>query len=60
MTKTLSDFVRHTILLAAGSAICAFAVKGILVPHGFLSRGMTGAALIVYYKWPVQIGRAHV
>lgn len=53
MTKTLSDFVRHTILLAAGSAICAFAVKGILVPHGFLSRGMTGAALIVYYKWPV-------
>jgi uncharacterized membrane-anchored protein YitT (DUF2179 family) len=53
MTKTLNDFVRHTFLLAVGSAICALAVKGILVPHGFLSRGMTGAALIVYYKWPV-------
>lgn len=53
MTKTLNDFVRHTFLLAVGSAVCALAVKGILVPHGFLSRGMTGAALIVYYKWPV-------
>lgn len=53
MTKRLNEFVRHTILLAVGSAICALAVKGILMPHGFLSRGMTGAALIVYYKWPV-------
>ncbi len=53
MTKRLNEFARHTILLAVGSAMCALAVKGILVPHGFLSRGMTGVALIVYYKWPV-------
>lgn len=53
MTKRLNEFARHTILLAVGSAICALAVKGILMPHGFLSRGMTGVALIVYYKWPV-------
>lgn len=53
MTKRLNEFARHTILLAVGSVICALAVKGILVPHGFLSRGMTGVALIVYYKWPV-------
>ncbi len=53
MTKTLNDFIRHTVLLALGGAICALAVKGILIPQWFLSRGLTGAALIVYYKYPV-------
>jgi uncharacterized membrane-anchored protein YitT (DUF2179 family) len=53
MKKRLADFVRHTALLTLGSALCALAVKGILLPHGFLSRGLTGAALIVHYAWPV-------
>lgn len=52
MTRKLADFARHTALLALGSALCALAVKGILLPQGFLSRGLTGAALIVHYAYP--------
>lgn len=52
MTKMLNDFVRHTALIALGSAVCALAVKGILIPQGFLARGLTGASLIVYYCHP--------
>lgn len=39
-------------LIAAGSVICAWAINGILVPHQFLSGGITGAALIVHYRFP--------
>lgn len=31
--------------------MCAFAVKAILVPFGFLSSGLTGLSLIIYHKW---------
>jgi len=51
--KTVGEFVYHTALLVLGSALCAFSVNAILVPHGFLARGMTGAALIVHYTHPV-------
>lgn len=51
MRKKLSDFLLHTGLLAAGSALCAVAVNGILVPHNFLSSGLTGVALLLFYKW---------
>lgn len=44
-------FLYNTFLLTIGSAICAFAVNAILVPSDFLSSGLTGFALIVYYKW---------
>jgi uncharacterized membrane-anchored protein YitT (DUF2179 family) len=51
--NTVADFVRHTVLLSLGSALCAFVVNALLVPHGFLGRGFTGAALILYYRYPV-------
>ena len=61
MTKTLSDFIRHSVLLASGSAMCALAVQGILVPHGFLARGLTGAALLVHYRYPgVPVGALYL
>ena len=53
MTKKLKDFMHHTGLLIVGSALCATAVQGILVPHGFLGRGLTGAALLVHYCYPI-------
>lgn len=49
--KRALDFLLHTLLLAAGSALCAAAVNGILVPHNFLSSGLTGVALLLFYKW---------
>lgn len=49
-TKTL---IFQTLLLAAGSALCAIAVNGILIPHGFLSGGLTGVALLIYYHSPI-------
>ncbi len=49
----LRDFFFHTLLLALGSALCAVAVNGILVPHNFLSSGTTGVALLIFYKYPV-------
>jgi len=51
--RQLQDFFYHTALLALGSALCAFAVRGILVPQGFLSRGLTGAALLLYFQYPI-------
>ncbi|GAB4261505.1 YitT family protein [Deferrisoma sp.] len=38
--------------LAAGSALCALAINGILVPHGFLSGGVAGVALEIHYLVP--------
>jgi uncharacterized membrane-anchored protein YitT (DUF2179 family) len=43
-------------LLAIGSSLCAFAVKGILVPKQFLAGGVTGLALLTHYvlpSWPI-------
>jgi uncharacterized membrane-anchored protein YitT (DUF2179 family) len=51
--KNILDFVFNTFLLSAGAAICAISVNGILIPQGFLSSGMTGVTLAVFYKFPV-------
>jgi len=53
VTKTMCGFLHQTVLLAAGSALCALAVKGILLPQGFLSRGLTGVALLLYHVHPL-------
>jgi uncharacterized membrane-anchored protein YitT (DUF2179 family) len=54
MKNFIWDFCYNTFLLIIGSFICAVAVNGMLIPHGFISSGMTGAALIIYYKHPVM------
>lgn len=53
MNKRVSEFLYQSLLLFAGSVLCALAVKAFIVPHGLLSSGLTGVALLVYYKWPV-------
>ena len=53
MIKHIRAFGYNTLLLAAGGLICAVAVNSFLIPGGFISSGMTGAALIIYYKFPV-------
>ena len=54
MRKHFRAFVYNTFLLALGSAICALAVNAFLIPHGFLSSGITGVALMIYYIFPVM------
>lgn len=54
MITHVRAFAYNTLLLAAGGLICAVAVNSFLIPGGFLSSGMTGAALIVYYRYPVM------
>ena len=46
----MKSFIYNTLLMTAGSALCAVAVNGFLKPHGFLSGGITGIALIVHYS----------
>ena len=42
----------NLVLLTIGSVLCAFAVKGILVPKQFLAGGITGLALLAHYVLP--------
>jgi uncharacterized membrane-anchored protein YitT (DUF2179 family) len=39
-------------LIALGSALCAVALNGILIPREFLSGGFTGLSLIIHYLFP--------
>jgi uncharacterized membrane-anchored protein YitT (DUF2179 family) len=39
-------------LLVVGSLLCAVGVNGVLIPHHFVSGGLTGVALIVHYLAP--------
>jgi uncharacterized membrane-anchored protein YitT (DUF2179 family) len=39
-------------LITSGSVICAMAINGILIPHGFLSGGFVGSILIIHYLFP--------
>ena len=44
-------FIHSTLLLIIGNALCALAVNSILVPRDFLSSGLTGLSLIMYYRF---------
>ena len=39
-------------LLILGSLLCALAINGIIVPHRFVSGGVTGLALVLHYLFP--------
>jgi uncharacterized membrane-anchored protein YitT (DUF2179 family) len=43
---------RNLVFLSVGSALCAVAINGILVPHSFLSGGAAGVALVIHYLVP--------
>ena len=55
--KTTLEFIGQILwnlaLITTGSMICAIAVNGILIPHGFLSGGFIGITLIIHYLSPV-------
>jgi uncharacterized membrane-anchored protein YitT (DUF2179 family) len=42
----------NLMLIALGSALCAVALNGILIPRQFLSGGFTGLSLIIHYLVP--------
>ena len=50
--KTLRQIFWNLFLIAFGSAICAVAINGILIPQKFLSAGFTGLALVIHYTSP--------
>lgn len=39
-------------LISLGSVLCAVAINGILIPHGFVSGGFVGIGLIIHYLVP--------
>ena len=52
MIKKTANFFYQLLLLTVGSVLCAFAVRAFVMPHGFVSRGLTGFALVICYVWP--------
>ena len=39
-------------MLILGSLLCALAINGIIIPHRFVSGGVTGLALVLHYLFP--------
>lgn len=48
----LPNVIWNLFLIALGSALCALAINGVLIPRHFLSGGFTGLALIIHYLFP--------
>lgn len=51
--KDLRQVLWNLGLIAFGSALCAVAINGILIPREFLSAGFVGLVLVIYYFVPV-------
>jgi uncharacterized membrane-anchored protein YitT (DUF2179 family) len=48
----LKDVGRNLILLCVGSVVVAAGINGLLIPHRFVSGGVTGFALVLHYLAP--------
>jgi uncharacterized membrane-anchored protein YitT (DUF2179 family) len=48
----LKEIGRNLALLCVGSAMSAVAINGLLIPHRFVSGGVTGLALVLHYLVP--------
>ena len=46
---TAADIIRNLGLIGLGNTLIAVAVNGIVIPHQFLSGGVTGTALLLHY-----------
>ena len=44
-----TDIIRNLGLILLGNTLIAIAVNGIVIPHAFLSGGVTGTALLIHY-----------
>jgi uncharacterized membrane-anchored protein YitT (DUF2179 family) len=51
--ESLGQVLWNMFLISVGSVICAIAVNGILIPHGFVSGGFVGMTLIIHYLVPI-------
>jgi uncharacterized membrane-anchored protein YitT (DUF2179 family) len=49
---SISQVLWNLGLITLGSALCAVAINGILIPQKFLSGGFTGVALLIHYMLP--------
>jgi uncharacterized membrane-anchored protein YitT (DUF2179 family) len=49
----LRDIGWNLFLLCAGSVLTAVGINGLLIPHRFVSGGVTGLALLLHYLMPV-------
>jgi uncharacterized membrane-anchored protein YitT (DUF2179 family) len=52
VTTVSKQVASNLFLIIVGSALCAVAVNGILIPHQFVSGGLTGLSLTVHYMFP--------
>ena len=50
--ESASKVLWNLFLITLGSALCAVAINGILVPQKFFGAGFTGVALIIHYLFP--------
>lgn len=61
IVKTMKSVGINIILIAVGSALCAIAVNGILIPKNFISSGVTGTAILISYFVPdLSIGTIYL
>lgn len=51
--SVLKEIVWNLGLLVFGSLLCGAAINGILIPHHFVSGGVTGLALVIHYLLPL-------
>lgn len=50
--KSLREILWNLLLILAGSILCTLGINGLLVPNEFVSGGLVGLALLIYYKLP--------
>jgi len=51
-TESIKQITYNLFLISLGSALVAIALNGIIIPHKFVSGGLTGLALGLHYLFP--------
>ncbi len=49
MKDTAFDILKNILLIITGTFICTVAINGILIPHHFVSSGITGLGIVIHY-----------
>ena len=49
MKETSIDIAKNIMLITIGTIISSVAVNGILIPHHFVSSGITGLGIVIHY-----------
>lgn len=56
ISKKITRFVLHAILIAGGGFICGLAYSLFLIPHHFVPGGVSGIAIILNYFFHIPVG----